>query len=97
MYAVCLNIVLGHVCILKKRPDPAHDNMLRWSVLYAEVCLCQAGLRINRFVTSCTETHEDPNADVWFVDEPEPLARRQNWNKEAMDRLLGRAVYCCEY
>ena len=97
-FSVTLHITRGHVCILKKRPDPDNGGVLTWSVLYNEVCLCQAGLRINTLLTPCTGPEEDGISDVWFIDDdPEQLAWQTNWNKDAMDRLLGRVEYCGEY
>ena len=98
LYTVILHITHGHICILKRRPDHNNGGALAWSVLYNEVCLCQAGLRIKTLSTSCTGPEEDANSDVWFIDDdPEPLAWQENWNKDAMDRLLGRVEYCCKY
>ena len=82
----------------EEETDPDNGGVLTWSVLYNEVCLCQAGLRITTLSTSCTGPEEDANSDVWFIDDdPEPLAWQENWNKDAMDRLLGRVEYCCKY
>ena len=89
--------------MLDKRPDPTRNGTLRWSIPYDEICFCQTVVAPT-FISleTCPRKVDQACSDIrscnlWFVDDPTPLVQRQNWNKGALDLLLDRADYCCEY
>ena len=92
----------SHVCLLKKRPDPSRGGTLRWSLPFDEICYCQGVVApIIKSQNTCSQEETQDCTDislcnVWFVDDPTPLTNRTNWNKEALDRLLGRDDFCGE-
>ncbi len=53
-----LRTIHGHVCILKKRPDPEHEGLLRWSLPKKELCLCQ-GVVAPVMTKSCPPIEEE--------------------------------------
>ena len=91
----------SHVCLLKKRPDPIRGNILRWFLLYDELCTCQAVVApvsvktcSNKDGNTCPDTS---SCKLRFVDNPIRLTKRQNWNKETLDQLLERTDYCSKF
>ena len=88
-------VVESHACLLKERPDPSFGDTLRSSLLNDELCYCQSVITA-RFLSSetCSGKNDPTYLDLWFVDDPAPLTQRQNWNKETLDRLLGRVEFC---
>ncbi|XP_072017122.1 uncharacterized protein [Amphiura filiformis] len=94
--AAHLGVVLSHLCVLEKRPDPSRGGALRWSLPFAEKCLCQrvvAPVFLNA-QTCPRRKYED--GDMWFVDDPQPLTLRHNWEKDILDGLLDRTTYCVQ-
>ncbi|XP_072022654.1 hyalin-like [Amphiura filiformis] len=89
-----LAVVQSNLCMLKERPDHSRGGVLRWSLLYKEICYCQ-GVVAPRRVNTCPRREEDyEDGDLWFVDDPSLLIMRQNWKKDILDELLNRARYC---
>ncbi len=86
----------SHVCIFKKRPDPARGGALRWSLPFAEICLCQ-GVVAPVISKTCPEKddYQDSNG-LWFADDHlvYELTMRHNWKKNKMDELLDRIEFC---
>ena len=92
-------VVKSYVCMLKKKPDPSRDGALRWSLSYDELCYCQAVVAPRSQKTcqgkyDATACPDVLTCNLWFVDDPTPLTKRQNWNKEVLDRLLQRVDHC---
>ncbi len=84
----------GQVCILTKRPDPAREGVLRWSLPKKELCFCQ-GVVAPAMAKSCSTMEEAcTEEDLWFIDEPQELTLRHNWRKDILDELLERTEYC---
>ncbi|XP_072043103.1 uncharacterized protein [Amphiura filiformis] len=88
--AAHLNVVQSHLCVLEKRPDPSRGGALRWSLPFAEICLCS--LVVAPAAKACPR--KDKDGDLWFVDDPHPFTMRHNWKKDILDDLLNRTTYC---
>ncbi|XP_072022656.1 thrombospondin-1-like [Amphiura filiformis] len=88
-----LTVVQSHLCVLEKRPDPLRGGVLRWSLPFAEICLCQ-GVVAPIGQTCSRRDNGNEAGDLWFVDDPRPLAMRHNWEKDILDHLLDRTTYC---
>ncbi|XP_072016990.1 hyalin-like [Amphiura filiformis] len=89
---VHLAVVQSYLCMLKERRDPSRGGILRWSLLYKEICYCQGVVAPKRAKT-CPRREEEYE-DLWFVDDPSLLIMRQNWRKDILDELMNRAAYC---
>ena len=92
-----------HVCVMKKRPDPSLEGVLRWSIPYDEICSCQRVV-VPRFISQETCPRRDDydcsdtkSCNLWFAENPALLTQRRNWNKKALDQLLKRADYCGKF
>ncbi|XP_072025495.1 uncharacterized protein [Amphiura filiformis] len=90
MSVVKVKMVESYVCMLQKRPDPSRDGALRWSLPYAQICLCQ-GVVAPKVMSTCPKVN---TGDLRFVDDPLPLTMRHNWRKDILDALLDRTTYC---
>ncbi|XP_072016215.1 uncharacterized protein [Amphiura filiformis] len=89
-----LAVVQSYVCVLKRRPDPSRGGALRWSLPFAEICLCQGVVAPLVAKTCRRNDHEFKEGGLWFVDDPQPLTMRHNWGKDILDHLLDRTTYC---
>ena len=93
--SVCLvATVSGHVCVLKKYPDPSNGGKLRWSLPSMERCICQGVVAPSLSSRNCGPSTRLTSTDLWFIDDPRLLTQRSNWNKQALDTLLERSAYC---
>ncbi|XP_072046700.1 C-type lectin mannose-binding isoform-like [Amphiura filiformis] len=83
-------MVHSHLCVLIERPDPSRGGALRWSLPFAELCLCQ------RMVAPVLKSPcpQRVDGDLWFVDDPRTLTMRHNWKKDILDELLNRTHRC---
>ncbi len=79
--------------MLKERPDPSRGGALRWSLPLEELCLCQAVVA-PVMAKTCGGGQPDEYDRLWFVDDPQPLTARHNWQKDVLDQLMGRPAYC---
>ncbi|XP_072017067.1 uncharacterized protein [Amphiura filiformis] len=92
--AAHLGVVQSHLCVLEKRPDPSRGGALRWSLPFAEICLCQGVVAPVRGETCQRKDAQYKEGDLWFLDDPHPLTMRHNWEKYILDDLLNRTTYC---
>ncbi|XP_072017209.1 uncharacterized protein [Amphiura filiformis] len=92
--AAHLGVVQSHLCVLEKRPDPSRGGALRWSLPFAEICLCQGVVAPIRGKTCRRKDVHYEEGELWFVDDPRPLTMRHNWEKDILDDLLDRTTYC---
>ena len=94
--------VSSHVCILKERPDPSRDGVLRWSLPLEELCLCEAVVAHGREIVKTranicgSEQPDDKLNGLWFVDDPRPLTTMYmyDWQTNELDQLMLRTAYC---
>ncbi|XP_072017349.1 retinoschisin-like [Amphiura filiformis] len=89
-----LDVVQSHLCVLEKRPDPSRGGALRWSLLFAEICLCQRVVAPVFLNAKTCPRREYEDGDLWFVDDPQPLIMRYNRKKDTLDHLLDRPTFC---
>ena len=85
--------IQSHICILTERPDITNRGVLRWALPDEERCLCKGVVALHVSPTNLC-TREITEDTLWFVDDPRPLTRRQNWNKTVLDQLLDRQGSC---
>ena len=89
----------SYVCVLKERPDPSRDGVLRWSLPLEELCLCKAVVAPVMDMTKtrakvCGGGQPDEYDQLWFVDDPRGLTTMYNWEKNVLDQLMNRTAYC---
>ncbi|XP_072017428.1 uncharacterized protein [Amphiura filiformis] len=82
--AAHLGAVQSHVCVLEKRPDPSRGGALRWSLPFAEICLCQRVLAPVFLNAKTCPRRKYKDGDLWFVDDPDPFSMRYNWIKDIL-------------
>ena len=72
---------------------------MRWSLPYAERCLCTWVVVLGDGKQSCTPAiaETDKHPIWWFTDEPGPLTLKDNWTPAKLDLLLERAEFCGKY
>ena len=102
-FTVCINILFpvdmldAHVCLLKRRRDST-TGAERWSLPSEERCYCTSVLAPKcKSVNSCAEIAREKRVKgnvLWFIDDPQPLTNRSNWNVEMLDLLLERVDFC---
>ena len=86
----------GHICILKTRFDQSTQTV-RWSLPSKERCLCQGVVAPEqRADHSCYSGSASETDDLWFIDNPFHLVRRENWTPKKLDKLLERDKLCCK-
>ena len=87
----------AYVCRLEERFDQ-RLGALRLSLLRKEICHCQAVVAPRKAgIQSCLgENNTEIDEDLWFTDDPTPLVKRRNWNREKLDQYLNR-TYCCKF
>ena len=107
--SVYFKVATAYVCILQKRPDPDLGGILRLSLSFKEICLCQAVVApMSKTGQICNMMRDescandswlanDPLCKLWFVDDPSLLVKRVNWKKERLDSLLQRSGFCGKY
>ncbi|XP_072041671.1 uncharacterized protein [Amphiura filiformis] len=98
--------VLGHVCLLQKRPNPSNGGDLEWSLTSEERCWCtwvispimktvqvKGGLGGH---SSCLygSDRNTTSSHLWFTEDASHLTNPINWNQNALDSLLDRALFC---
>ncbi|XP_072017222.1 uncharacterized protein [Amphiura filiformis] len=84
--------VENHVCLLIKRPDPANNGVLRWSMYQSDICYCQKVYLVTDVsLPGCTQPAP---IDLWYVEssEAELLTLSDNWTQDVLDRLLNRTI-----
>ena len=94
-------MVDARLCILKEQLDPTNGR-IRWGIASKDRCDCE---RVIAPKVKCTPScaRKAPFAgiteaiEMWYIDEPELLTRRENWTPERMDELLDRVVLCCKF
>ncbi|XP_072041430.1 uncharacterized protein [Amphiura filiformis] len=95
--------VLGHVCLLQKRPNPSNGGDLEWSLTSEERCWCtwviapvMMTVHVEVGHSSCMSGSDrnTTSSHLWFTEDASHLTNPINWNQNALDSLLGRALFC---
>ena len=84
-------IVENHVCLLKQKPDSSANGVLKWSMSYKERCHCQKVYTVTD-ISPYTSCSQNTIKRLLFVDSHEDLTSPENWNVEALNRLLNRTI-----
>ncbi|XP_072017305.1 neuropilin-1a-like [Amphiura filiformis] len=67
---------------------------MRWSLPFAEICLCQRVVAPVFLNAKTCPRRDNKDGDLWFVDDPQLLIMRNNWKRDILDDLLDRTTHC---
>ena len=86
-------MVDARLCILREQLDPA-TGRLRWGIPSKDRCACDSVVA-PKF--ECTSSSRRKPPEMWYIDEPKPLTRTENWTPKKLDELLERTDLCCKF